>query len=82
MTQHIPGLYMKRYKIYPFLEMVRRGLGWALMPEIALGNFDGCIHPCRFENGESFVRRTYLLCQKDSLQLPQVQAFMETLKKY
>ncbi len=64
------------------LEMVRRGLGWALMPEIALGNFDGCIHPCRFENGESFVRRTYLLCQKDSLQLPQVQAFMEALKKY
>lgn len=31
------------------LEMVKRGLGWALMPEIALDNFDGCVRPCTFE---------------------------------
>ena len=63
------------------LEMVKRGLGWALMPEIALGNFDGCIRPCTFENGEPFVRRTYIFCQRDAAALPQVQLFMDMLKK-
>ncbi|MDO5416800.1 MAG: LysR family transcriptional regulator [Lachnospiraceae bacterium] len=62
------------------LEMVKRGLGWALLPEIALEDFDGCIRPCTFENGEPFARRTYIFCQKESIHLPQVQAFMEALK--
>ena len=33
-------------------EMVERGLGWALMPEVALDNFKGYVKPCTFENGE------------------------------
>ena len=63
------------------LEMVKRGLGWALMPEIALDNFDGCVRPCTFENGEPFLRRTYIFCQRDAAALPQVQLFMDMLKK-
>lgn len=63
------------------LEMVKRGLGWALMPEIALDDFDGCVYPCTFENGEPFVRRTYIFCQRDAARLPQVQLFMNALKK-
>lgn len=63
------------------LEMVKRGLGWSLMPEVALEGFDGCIEPCIFENGEPFVRRTYIFCQRDAVALPQVQLFMEMLKK-
>ena len=63
------------------LEMVKRGLGWALMPEIALDDFDGCVYPCTFENGEPFVRRTYIFCQRDAAELPQVQLFMNALKK-
>ena len=63
------------------LEMVKRGLGWALMPEIALDNFDGCVRPCMFENGEPFLRRTYIFCQRDAAALPQVQLFMDMLKK-
>ena len=62
-------------------EMARQGLGWALLPEIALDNFDGCVHPCTFENGEPFVRRTYIFCQRDAAALPQVQAFTDFLKK-
>lgn len=62
------------------VEMVKRGLGWAILPEIALEHFDGCIRPCKFENGEPFVRRTYIFCQRESMELPQVQAFMEALK--
>ena len=63
------------------VEMVRRGLGWSIVPEIALGTFDGCIRPCFFQNGEPFTRRTSLLCQKESLRLPQVEAFVELLKE-
>lgn len=64
------------------VEMVRRGLGWALIPEIALEHFHGCKQPCVFENGEPFVRRTYIFCQREAMELPQVQAFMTTLKTY
>ena len=64
------------------LEMVERGLGWALIPEIALSHFDGCIHPCIFENGEPFVRRTSIFCQRDAAALPQVQLFMDLLKQH
>ena len=45
-------------------------------------DFDGCVRPCVFENGEPFVRKTYLICQKEALALPQVNAFVELLKKY
>ncbi len=62
------------------MEMVKRGLGWALLPEIALEHFKGSIQPCFFENGEPFIRRTYIFCQRESMELPQVQTFMDALK--
>lgn len=62
--------------------MVKRGLGWGILPEIALDGFNGCIRPCTFENGEPFVRRSYLLCQRDAAELPQVKAFMEIIKRH
>ena len=61
-------------------EMVKRGLGWAILPEIALSAFDGCIKPCTFENGEPFTRKTHILCQREALELPQIKVFMEILK--
>ena len=66
----------------PISDMVERGLGWALMPEVALDNFKGYVKPCTFENGEPFVRRTYIFCQRDAAALPQVQLFMDMLKKH
>ncbi len=62
------------------MEMVKRGLGWALLPEIALQNYDGCIIPCIFENGEPFTRRTSLLCQREAMELPQISAFIDLLR--
>ena len=73
------GLYVD--SITTCVEMVRRGLGWSVIPEIALTGFDGCVRPCFFENGEPFVRKTSLICQKESLRLPQVSAFVELLKQ-
>lgn len=61
-------------------EMVKRGIGWGLLPEIALENFHGCKKPCTFINGEPFIRRTYILCHREAVELPQVNAFMEILK--
>ncbi len=63
------------------VEMVKRGIGWGLLPEIALDNFDGVITPCTFENGEPYMRRTHIFCQRDSMNLPQVKMFMAELKK-
>ena len=28
------------------VEMVKRGLGWGIVPEIGLNDFDGCVRPC------------------------------------
>ena len=61
-------------------EMVKRGIGWGLLPEIALQNFHGCKKPCTFIDGEPFIRRTYILCHREAVELPQVNAFMEILK--
>lgn len=63
------------------VEMVRRGLGWGLLPSICLGDYDGCIRPCVFANGEPFVRRTYILFQQEALRLPQVASFIDAVKK-
>lgn len=63
------------------VEMVRRGLGWGLLPEIGLDDFSGCVRPCTFENGEPFVRRTSLLCQQEARRLPQVEAFIKVVKE-
>ena len=63
------------------VEMVRRGLGWGILPDICLGNYDGCIQPCIFANGEPFMRRTYIMFQRETLRLPQVAAFVEAVKK-
>lgn len=63
------------------VEMVRRGLGWAILPEICLKNFDGDKIPCIFSNGEPFVRRTYYLSRQEAENLPQNRAFFELLKE-
>lgn len=62
------------------MELVRRGVGWALLPQIVIDDFDGCVRPCSFANGEPFIRRMYIDCHKESERLPQVQALLELIK--
>ena len=62
------------------VEMVRRGLGWSIVPEICLKDFDGIIEPLTFDNGEPFVRSTYIMYNNNVMELPQVSAFIELLK--
>lgn len=64
------------------VKMVQRGLGWSIVPEICLNDFDGIIEPLFFENGEPFVRSTYLMYNSNVAEFPQVKAFIDILKKY
>lgn len=61
------------------IEMVRQGLGWGIVPEICLANFDGCIRPMCFADGRPLVRSTYLLYTEQTAALPQIRAFIDLL---
>lgn len=60
-------------------ELVESGVGWSILPEIALENFSGIKKALFFKNGDPFVRRTYVFCQRDAVSLPQVEAFIKVL---
>lgn len=82
---HENGLQTKNYNFYvdnisTCVEMVKRGLGWAIVPEICLKDFDGCIRPLFFANGEPFVRSTYILFSENASMLPQVKAFIDLVR--
>lgn len=79
------GFQTNNYGIYvdninTCVEMVKRGLGWAIVPEICLKNFDGFIKPLFFANGEPFVRSTYILYSENASMLPQAKAFIDLVK--
>ena len=59
------------------LDMVSRGMGWSIVPEVGLQDFDGCVEVCHFREGGE--RHTYALCPTDAWELPQVRAFTELL---
>lgn len=73
------GIYVDN--ITTCVEMVNNGLGWAIVPEICLKNFKGSIRPLYFDNGEPFVRSTYLMYSDQVLALPQVEAFINIMRK-
>lgn len=79
------GFPAKNHRIYvdnisTCVEMVKRDLGWSIVPEICLKDFDGRIEPLYFSNGEPFVRSTYLLCSENAALLPQMKAFIELVR--
>ena len=61
-------------------ELVQAGVGWAILPEIALEDFEGIKEPLFFENGEPFLRNTYILCQQGASELSQVQHFIRMIQ--
>lgn len=72
------GIYVDN--ITTCVEMVRRGLGWGIVPEICLKDFKGCIRPLFFANGEPLLRSTYIMYSSQILALPQVKAFIDLIK--
>ena len=63
------------------MDLVKRGIGWALIPEVALDGFEGIKKPCYFANGELFTRQTFLLCKEEVAKLPQARTFIDEILK-
>ncbi|EGQ80636.1 LysR family transcriptional regulator [Fusobacterium animalis ATCC 51191] len=72
------GIYVDNINIC--VEMVNQGLGWAIVPEICLKNFEGQIKPLVFKNGQAFTRSTYLLYSNSVSKLPQVREFIKIIQ--
>ena len=72
------GIYVDN--INTCVEMVNQGLGWAIVPEICLKNFEGQIKPLVFKNGEAFTRSTYLLHSNSVSKLSQVREFIKIIQ--
>ena len=62
-------------------QMINRNIGWSILPEICLSDFKGSVEPLVFRSGEAFMRRTHLLYRPEYFKLPQVQAFIDTVKE-
>lgn len=60
-------------------ELVQTGVGWAILPEIALEDFDGIKKKLAFNSKEPFIRNTYILCQTGAAKLPQVEKFVNMI---
>ena len=72
------GIYVDN--INTCVEMVKQGLGWAIVPEICLKNFKGQIKPLIFKDGQPFTRSTYLLYSNSVAKLPQVREFIKIIQ--
>lgn len=62
------------------VEMVKRGLGWAVLPSICLNGFSGIVKPLVFADGRAFTRPTHIFYTEESASLPQVRAFIEVVR--
>lgn len=61
------------------LEMVSRGIGWSILPEICLSGFNGQITPLYFKDGTAFTRSSHILYKHDYFELPQVKMFIQAV---
>lgn len=60
-------------------EMARYGLGWCILPQICLKDFDCYIENLYMEDGSPFLRSTYVLYRHLYAELPHVRLFLDTL---
>lgn len=63
-------------------ELVRRGLGWSILPRICLDDFDGEIETLAFQDGTQFTRSTYAMYWDSYKELQQVQMFLDVLEEF
>ncbi len=61
------------------LEMVARGIGWAILPSICLDGFPGMVRPLYFPDETPFTRSSHILYRHDYFELPQVKMFIRTV---
>ena len=64
------------------MELVKKGLGWCVLPEAYVKEYQEEAVYCYFKDGTPILRNTYLYIQPNALKLPQVKAFSELLNIY
>ncbi len=64
--------------VFTCVEMVKRGNGWSIVPEICLENFKGYVENI-YINGSKLERKTYLLVREAKLKNPAINTFVKFL---
>lgn len=64
------------------MELVKKGLGWCVLPEVYLKEYQGEVTYCYFKDGSPIMRNTYMYIHQNALQMPQVKAFAELISIY
>jgi len=78
-----PLVRMEVDKIETCKEMVKKGLGYAIIPSICLKESDGLYSwNLTTPSGEPILRNTWLICKNAVLELSMVTAFLEFTKNY
>lgn len=67
--------------VQTIVSMVELGIGWSVLPPIALGSFKGQFYPLSLKDGHRLLRRTHILYRPEYFQLPQVQAFIKAIQE-
>lgn len=63
------------------LELVKRGIGWSILAEIGLNDFEGVVKKLYWKNGDAFERSTWLYYKEEYKQVPTVISFIEYIQK-
>ena len=63
-------------------ELVRKGVGWSIIPDVGIQDPELMIEHCRFADGERFGRDTYAMCSEEAMEMPQVRAFRDMLRQH
>lgn len=64
------------------MELVKKGIGWCIMPEIYLKDYDGEITYCYYKDGTPIMRNTYLYAHPNKMKQPQIKAFIDLIHIY
>ena len=62
------------------VSLVSMGLGWAILPEICLGDFHGYREKICSVDGQPILRNTFLCYKESECTLPHIQAFIRYMK--
>lgn len=81
------GLYLSKNRISVdsisvCIELVNKGVGWCVLPEVYLKDYSGEKTYCYFRDGRPIMRNTYLYIHPNALKLSQVRAFAELINIY
>ena len=80
---HPPKVSMEVDSMDTCRQMVIKGLGWAILPQIGLSSADNLnTIPLYWKNGHPFTRQTIVQYRTISLELPVVRAFIAHLQEY